>query len=36
MISTSFVLPSAGVYPAIFIVDLNDSEFAILSFGLSL
>ena len=26
IISTSFVLPSAGVLPAIFILDLNDPE----------
>ena len=26
-ISTSFVLPSAGVVPVIFILDLNYSEF---------
>ena len=26
IISTSFVLPSGGVFPVIFILDLNDSE----------
>ena len=26
IISTSFVLPSVGVFPVIFILDLNDSE----------
>ena len=36
MISTSFVLPSAGVFPGIFILDLNYSEFAKSSFGSSL
>ena len=36
IISTSFVLPSAGVFPVIFILDLNDSESAKLSFGSSL
>ena len=35
-ISTSFVLSSAGVFPAIFILDLNDSESLKLSFDLSL
>ena len=34
--STSFVLQSAGVFPVIFILDLNDSESAILIFGSSL
>ena len=32
----SFVLPSAGVFPIIFISDLNDLESVKLSFGLSL
>ena len=36
IISTSFVFPSAGVFPVIFILDLNDSESAKLSFGSSL
>ena len=36
IISTFFVLPSAGVFPVIFILDLNDSECAKLSFGSSL
>ena len=35
-ISTSFVLPSAGVFPAIFILDLSDPEFVKSLFGLSL
>ena len=26
IISTSFVLPAAGVFPVIFILDLNDSD----------
>ena len=26
IISASFALPSAGVFPVIFILDLNDSE----------
>ena len=30
---TSFVLPPAGVLPAIFTLDLNDYEFGKLSFG---
>ena len=34
IISTSFVFPSAGVYPVIFILDLNDSEFAIICYHL--
>ena len=34
--STCFVLPSAGVFPVIFILDLNDSESVKLSFGSSL
>ena len=33
---TSFVLPSAGVLPVIFTLDLNYSEFAKFSFGSSL
>ena len=33
IILTSFVLPAAGVFPVIFALDLNDSEFAKLSFG---
>ena len=36
IISTSFVLPSAGVFPIIFILDLNDLEAVKLSFGLFL
>ena len=36
IISTSFSLPSLGVFPVIFVLDLNDSEFAKLSFGSSL
>ena len=36
IISTSFVLPPAGVLPVIFTLDLNDSESAKLSFGSSL
>ena len=35
-ISTFFVLPSAGVVPVIFVLDLNDSESVKLSFGSSL
>ena len=34
--STSFVLPSAGVFPVIFILDLNDSKSVQLLFGSSL
>ena len=34
--STSFLLSAAGVFPVIFISDLNDSESVILSFGSSL
>ena len=34
-ISRSFILPSAGVFPVIFILDLNDSESVKLSFGSS-
>ena len=29
VISTSFVLPAAAVFPVILILDLNDSEFTI-------
>ena len=36
MISTSFVLPAAGFFPVIFILDLNDSDCVILSLGSSL
>ena len=36
IISTSFVLPAGGVFPVIFILDLNDAEFAKLLFGSSL
>ena len=35
-ISTSFVFPLFGVFPVIFTLDLNDLEFARLSFGSSL
>ena len=35
-ISTSFVLPSAGIFPVIFILDLSDSEFVKSFFGSSL
>ena len=35
-ISTSFVLPAAGVFPVILILNLNDSDCVILSFGSSL
>ena len=35
-ISTSFVLPSTGVFPVIYIIDLNDSESVRLSFSASL
>ena len=34
--STSFVLPSPGVFPIIFISDLNDSELVNLSLCSSL
>ena len=30
IISTSFVLPAAGVFPVIFILDLNDSDYVML------
>ena len=36
IILTSFVLPPAEVFLVIFTLDLNDSEFAKLSFGSSL
>ena len=36
IISTSFVLPLAGVFPVIFILDLNYFESVKLSFGSSL
>ena len=36
IISTSFSLPVAGAFPVILILDLNDSEYAKLSFGSSL
>ena len=36
IISTSLILPSSGVFPVIFTLDLNDSEFAMLSLGSSL
>ena len=36
IISTSFSLPAAGVFPVIFILDLNDSESVKLSFVSSL
>ena len=35
IILTSFVLPPAGVFPVIFTLDLNDSEFTKLSIGSS-
>ena len=35
IISTSFVLPWLGVFPVIFILDLNDSESVRLSLGSS-
>ena len=35
-ILTSFVLPSVGVLPVIFILDLNDSEYVEFAFGTSL
>ena len=35
-ILTSFVLSSAGVFPVIFISDLNDSQFTIASVSSSL
>ena len=36
IISTSIALPLFGVFPVIFTLDLNDSEFARLSLGSSL
>ena len=36
IILTSFVLPSVGVFPVIFILDLNDSESVKLTLGSSL
>ena len=36
IVSTSFVIPPAGVFTFIFILDLNYSEFVKLSFDLSL
>ena len=33
VIIASFVLPRAGVFHVIFTLDVNDSEFAKLSFG---
>ena len=36
IISTSFVLPAAGVFPVVFILDLNDSDCVMLSLGSSL
>ena len=33
IISTPFALPSLGVFPVIFILDLNDSESVKFSFG---
>ena len=36
IISIYFSLSAAGVFPVIFILDLNDSESARLSFGSSL
>ena len=36
IISTSFVLSAAGVFPVIFILDLNDLDCTILSPGSSL
>ena len=36
IISKSFLLPLEGVFPVIFILDLNDSESVKLSFDLSL
>ena len=35
IISTSFSLPLLGVFPVTFILELNDSESATLSFGSS-
>ena len=36
IILTSFVLPAAGVFPVIFILDLIDSDCVMLSLGSSL
>ena len=36
IVSTFFVFPSSGVFPVIFILDLNGSESAKLSLGSSL
>ena len=36
IISTSFALPTAGAFSVIFILDLNDSDCVMLSFGSSL
>ena len=36
IISTSFAFPSAGVFPVIFVLYLNDSDLAKLSLGISL
>ena len=36
IISTSLTLPAARVFPVVFVLDLNDSESAKLSFGSSL
>ena len=36
IISKSFSLPAARVFPVIFVLDLHDSESAKLSFGSSL
>ena len=36
IISTSFVLPAAGIFPVIFVLDLNDSDCVMVSFGSSL
>ena len=36
IISTSFALPAAGVFPLIFTLDLNHSGSVIVSLGLSL
>ena len=35
-ISTFFLFPLLGVFPVILILDLNDSDFVLLSFGSSL
>ena len=36
IILTSFVLPAAGFFPVIFILDLNDSDCIMLSLGSSM